>query len=326
MELILNTFGTTLTKDNDAFVVVHSDGKQRIPTDGLKSIQIGKGAQISSDAAMLAIEMEIEVFFVDNSGKPIGRIWSSKYGSVSTIRRGQLDFSFSKQAVSWIKEIIMQKIENQQALLLSLILRDQQTEKQVAKAVRRLEDYRSKISLTEGEVVPDIAPTLRGWEGAASRIYFETLNLFLKDDFRFSGRSQHPATDIVNCMLNYAYGILYGKIEGALIKSGIDPYVGIFHRDDYNRPVLVFDVIERYRVWADYVIMSLAIQQVINNDCYSIKEDGSYWLENLGKRIVIQSMNDYLDEIINIRGLDRTRITHIQLFAQDLAQTFKNFK
>jgi CRISPR-associated protein Cas1 len=326
MELILNTFGTSLTKDNDAFVVVHSDGKQRIPTDGLKSIQIGKGAQITSDAAMLAIENEIEVLFVDSTGKPVGRIWSSKYGSVSTIRRGQLDFCFSKQAVEWIKVMIMQKIENQQAMLLSLVTRDQETEKAVTKAVNRLEDYRSKVHLIEGEVVPDIAPTLRGWEGAASRIYFETLNLFLSDNYRFSGRSQHPATDIVNCMLNYAYGILYGKIEGSLIKAGIDPYVGVFHRDDYNRPVLVFDVIEKYRIWADYVVMSLAIQQVINDDCFRIKEDGSYWLENLGKRIVIQSMNDYLEEIINLRGLDRSRATHIQLFAQDLAQVFKNFK
>ena len=127
-------------------------------------------------------------------------------------------------------------------------------------------------------------------------------------------------------MLNYSYGILYGKIEGALIKAGIDPYVGIFHRDDYNRPVLVFDVIERYRIWADYVVISLAIQKVINNDCYQIKEDGSYWLENLGKRIVIQSMNDYLEEVINLRGIDRSRTTHIQLYAQDLAQIFKNFK
>lgn len=326
MELILNTFGTSLTKDNDAFVVVHSDGKQRIPTDGLKSIQIGRGAQITSDAAMLAIELEIEVLFIDNSGKPVGRIWSSKYGSVSTIRRGQLDFCFSKQAVDWIKGMIMQKIENQQAMLLSLITRDQEAEKAMKKAVHRLEDYRAKVNLIEGEVVPDIAPTLRGWEGAASRIYFETLNLFLSDNYKFSGRSQHPATDIVNCMLNYAYGILYGKIEGALIKAGIDPYVGVFHRDDYNRPVLVFDVIERYRIWADYVIMSLAIQKVINDDCYRIKEDGSYWLENLGKRIVIQSMNDYLDEVINLRGLDRSRTTHIQLYAQELAQLFKKFK
>ena len=326
MELILNTFGSSLTRDNEAFVVIHQDGKQRIPLDGLRSIQISRGAQITSDAAMLAIEHEIEVLFVDNSGNPVGRIWSSKYGSISTIRRGQLDFCFSKKAVEWIKTMIMQKIENQQALLLSMMVRNPETERLVNKSVSRLEDYRTKVKIIEGEVVPDIAPTLRGWEGAASRIYFETLNTFLPELYRFSGRSQHPATDIINCMLNYTYGILYGKIEGALIKSGIDPYVGIFHRDDYNRPVLVFDIIERYRIWADYVVVTLSVQQVINEDCFRIREDGSYWLENLGKRIVIQSLNDYLEEVINLNGLDRSRLFHIQLFAQELAKTFKNFK
>jgi CRISP-associated protein Cas1 len=325
MELVLNTFGTYLTKDNDCFVVVHKDGKQRIHPDGLKTISISKGAQISSDAALLAIEHEIEVLFVDQAGNPAGRLWSHRYGSVSTIRRGQLDFTFSKQAVKWICQMIVQKLENQQALLLSLNCESDRLTEFVRKTVGRIEDYRNKINQLNGEVVPDIAATLRGWEGAASRIYFDCINEFLPDGYKLSGRQQHPATDITNCLLNYAYGILYGKIEGALIKAGIDPYVGVFHRDDYNRPVLVFDVIERYRIWADYVVLSLAMQKVINDDCYSIRDDGSFWLEALGKRILIQSMNDYLDEVVNLKGVSRSRSYQINLFAQDLAQIFKNF-
>lgn len=69
---------------------------------------------------MLAIEHEIEVLFMDKSGMPIGRIWSPRYGSVSTIRKGQLNFTFSNDALQWIKEIIRRKIENQQALLLMM--------------------------------------------------------------------------------------------------------------------------------------------------------------------------------------------------------------
>jgi hypothetical protein len=42
-------------------------------------------------------------------------------GSVSTIRKGQLEFSFSKDAVVWIKEVVAQKVENQQAMLLSMM-------------------------------------------------------------------------------------------------------------------------------------------------------------------------------------------------------------
>lgn len=126
-------------------------------------------------------------------------------------------------------------------------------------------------------------------------------------------------------MLNYGYGLLYGKIEGALIKAGIDPYVGIFHRDDYNRPVLVYDIIELYRVWVDYVVYGLVFQDVITDDYYSVREDGSYWLEGLGRRVIIQSINDYLEEVITQKGVSRSRITQIQLYTQSLAQMFKKY-
>ena len=140
MDLILNTFGTSLTKDNDTFVIIHLDGKQRVHPSGLKSISISKGAQITSDAAILAIENEIEVLFVNTAGNPVGRIWSHKYGSVSSIRRGQIEFTLSKDAVSWIKKIITTKIENQQALLLSMNATEEQRDK-VNEAVNRLDDY-----------------------------------------------------------------------------------------------------------------------------------------------------------------------------------------
>ncbi|MBM3405555.1 MAG: CRISPR-associated endonuclease Cas1, partial [Bacteroidetes bacterium] len=118
--------------------------------------------------------------------------------------------------------------------------------------------------------------------------------------------------------------ILYGKVEGALIKAGIDPYVGVLHRDEYNRPVLAYDVIEKYRVWADYVVFGLCLQEVVNEDCFTIKEDGSYWLEASGKRILIQSVNDYLSEIIKVKGMERSRESHIELHAHNLAQRFLN--
>ena len=325
MELILNTYGVSLNRDNEGFVITTSDGKQRLPVAGIDSIQISRGAQITSDAVMLAVEHEIEVTFMDRTGKPIGRIWSPKYGSISTIRKGQLNFIYSHHAVDWIKEVLLKKIENQQALML-LFNSDGQTEATTEKDISRLEDYRSKIRALDGDIVNDIAPKLRGWEGQASRIYFNTINSFLPEQFRFVLRSQHPALDVANAFLNYGYGILYGRIEGALIKAGIDPYIGVLHRDDYNRPVLVYDVIEMYRIWVDYVVYTLLAQDIITEEFYSVREDGSYWLEALGRRVLIQSLNDYMDEVITIKGVTRSRLTQLSLYVQSLAQQFKNEK
>lgn len=322
MELVLNTYGVSLNRDNEGFVITTSDGKQRIPVAGIDSIQISSGAQITSDAVLLAVENEIEIIFVDRQGNPMGRLWSPRYGSVSSIRKGQLNFTASHAAVDWIKDVLIRKIGNQQALML-LFGSDGQSGVSVQKNISRLDDYQSKIRSLNGDIVNDIAPMLRGWEGQASRIYFSTINMYLPEKLRFESRAQHPAFDVTNAFLNYGYGMLYGRIEGALIKAGIDPYIGVLHRDDYNRPVLVYDVIEIYRIWVDYVVYTLLAQDIVTDEFYSVRSDGSYWLESLGRRILIQSLNDYLDEVISEDGVQRSRRTTVSLYIQSLAQKFK---
>lgn len=322
MHIVLNSFGASVGKENGLFAVSTAEGKQLIAPRDVETITISRSARISSDAVLLAIENEIDVLFVNNTGQPVGRVWSVKYGSVSDIRRKQLEFFYSPRAVEWVKDLVVEKINNQVAMLLSLqATQEDPLRRRLAAAVNSMEDYKGKVRRAEGESVSDLAPSLRGWEGAASRRYFEAVSACLPEKYRFVERSKHPATDMFNAMLNYGYGMMYGKVEGALIKAGIDPYVGIFHRDDYNRPALVFDVIEKYRVWVDYVVIQLCLQDAMSGECFR-QEGDAMLLDGLGKRIVIQSVNDYLAEVIRLKGIDRSRGEHIQLQAHQLATYF----
>ena len=319
MELVLNTYGSALMKENEAFAVVSKEGKQILPPDKLRSIQIGRGTKLTSDAAMLALKHSIDVLFIEKSGEPAGRLWSGKFGSITALRRKQLEFPFTKEAIKWVKDMVVRKMDNQIAMLLAMKGNDLELNASIGKAIRKMEDYQSKVKKVEGEYVQELTASLRGWEGAASRVYFDVISGALPPAYQFSGRSQNPAMDVFNCLLNYGYGILYGKVESALIRAGLDPYSGVFHREDHNRPVLVFDVIEVFRIWVDYVVVRLCSSGVITADCYSTRSDGSYWLESLGKRILIQSLNDYLDEVINMNGVDRSRREQILVEARNLA-------
>lgn len=325
MTIILNTYGSLLSRDNEGFVVCNNDGKQRIPVTGVRSIQIHKSAQITSDAVLLAIENEIEVLFMDRKGFPLGRVWSPQYGSISSIRKGQLVFSRSKAALTWIKKIIIKKIENQQALI-SLFCSDEAHKELSLSAIRRLSGYIDRINSLEGEFVSDAASSIRGWEGMSSKIYFNALNMALPQEFQFAERSQHPAKDPANALLNYGYGLLYNTIEGSLIKAGIDPYIGILHRDNYSRPVLVYDVIEQYRIWVDYIVYRLLRDNVIRDDYFSYEDNGAVWLESMGRKVLIQSFNDYMEDVVDQSGVKRSRGTQVQLFCQSLAQKFKSYE
>ena len=326
MHLILNSYGATLLKENGLFVISSNEGKQRIPPDKVKSISISKAARITSDAVLLAIKHQVDILFVNDMGMPEGRVWSVQYGSISDIRRAQLDFFYGAGMLTWVKKLLAEKLNNQIAML--LVLQPENPAELPAYnlirfSINGIEDHKRKIENCEGLSLSDMAPSLRGWEGAASRKYFTTISSLLPVPLQFENRNRQPASDIFNALLNYAYGMMYGKVEGALIKAGIDPYIGIFHRDEYNRPALVFDIIEKYRMWMDYVVIQLCRQQAIPEDCFSFEpHTGACRLEALAKRILIQSVNDYLAEIINLDGKDRSRQTHIDLQAQQLAQFF----
>lgn len=325
MDLVINSYGVSLQKENNLFVIQSPEGKQTFPPDILKTISVGKGTRISSDAILLAIQHQIDIFFTNDFGEPEGRVWSVKYGSTSSIRKAQLDFFYSPMVVDWVKKLISKKIDTQLAVLLGL-----QPDKEenlrlhnlFKSAINSMEDYKSKLDRAEAEFLSDIAPSIRGWEGAAGRKYFQTLSLLLPQKLQFEDRNRQPATDPFNAMLNYAYGVLYGKVEGALIKAGLDPYVGIFHRDDYNRPALVFDVIENYRVWMDYVVFQLCKAEAIPYEAFETDEtSGAIRLSPLAKRILIQSVNDFLSEIINL-GRPLSRLSHIENDAVQLASHF----
>lgn len=326
VNIVLNSFGASIRRENGLFEVSTTDGKQSISPNDVGSISISKGARISSDAVLLAIEHEIDVLFVDQTGNPAGRVWSVKYGSISVIRRKQLEFFYSPGALKWVKEIVIEKTNNQVAMLLALKQsQDEVMQRKIAAAINSIEDHKQKIRKAEGDFVADLAPSIRGWEGAASKRYFEAISICIPSGYTLGIRSQHPAKDKFNAMLNYGYGMLYGKVEGSLIKAGLDPYTGIFHRDDYNRPALVYDVIEKFRIWVDYVIIHLCMQDAMTDECFNHCND-QVLLDGLGKRIVIQSVNDYLAEIINISGLERSRAEHINIFAQKLASYFMDIK
>jgi CRISP-associated protein Cas1 len=287
----------------------------------VRSIHFHPATKLRYEVIVTAIAHNTDILFVDRKGFPVGRVWSHQFGSISTIRKNQLRFAQHLDAAEWVREVLLRKADGQNAVLHLLALL---TEQALDDTLQKMGMYRQKIAQYQIADLSDCFASFRGYEGSMSRAYFAGINAVLPPEYRFEKRSQHPAMDAFNCLLNYAYGMLYGQCESALIKAGLDPFIGILHRDEYNRPVLVYDFIELFRHWADYVVCHLCLQQVVVEEFFEITT-GQYWLEDLGKRILIQSMNDYLSEVVEVEGLSRSRQHHLDLEAQRLASHLKKY-
>lgn len=324
MQLILNKKGGSLAVKNGRFWVRVGDQEHFVAVSQLKSIELHAATKITHEAIYLCVENQIDLQFIDRKGFPFGRVWSNRFGSISTIRKNQVNFAASREAPQWIKGTLIRKIENQ--LTIVKVLNDwQQSDPELANVTSlKIKTYQTKLKNCQVTDAYEAYATFRGLEGACSKNYFAFINKTLPPLYNFTHRSKHPSKDMFNCLLNYAYGMLYGKVEAALIKAGIDPFLGIMHRDEYNRPVLTYDFIEMFRFWADYVVCHLCFQEVIYPDFFDI-EHGNYWLNSSGKRILIHTFNDYLSEIVSLHDISRSRTVHIELEAQKLATRLKAF-
>lgn len=307
------------------FLVRSEKQENSFALDTVKEISISKSTSITTDAILTAAEKGIDILFVTRNGTPKARVWNQKFGSIATVRKNQIHFSSSREGVEWIGSILMRKLHNQ-ITLLSMFSEAVKT-RDNEKAIEKIEAAADRIAeQTQGSTTIDkIAGTIRGIEGKAGVYYFRALSGMLPPQYAFAKRSRRPAEDMVNALLNYAYGILYGKTETALLKAGIDPAIGLMHRDEYNRPVFTYDFIEPFRIWVEVVVTNLCMQEVIYADFFDTK-NGGFHLNEYGRKILISAMYDYLNEVIMLNGVSRSRIEHLNIEARELAKTLRNFK
>ena len=315
MELYLNTYGTYLHKKGDMFEVRIGEETKRISPKRISGIVISNAAQITTDAIQLALEYNIDIVFLDKYGNPYGRLWLPKLGSTTYIRRKLLEIYQVDAGLEFVKNWLNRKTENQLRFLKEIIKKRPSVnfEDQINEIIR----LRAILNNLNGQL-SDLANKIMGLEGNISRIYFKIISLLVPDCYTFSGRSSRPAHDPFNAFLNYGYGVLYSKVEKALIIAGLDPYIGLLHTDNYNKKSLVFDFIEPYRIFADETVFYLFSRRQIKPSFYDEIKNG-FLLNEEGKKFFITALLEHFDERIRYKNRNTKLIDQIQIDAHAFA-------
>ncbi|MBB1126689.1 CRISPR-associated endonuclease Cas1 [Thiospirillum jenense] len=320
MNLVLTTFGSYLHRQGELFLIKIKEDKKEVAARKVRSILITTGASLSTDAIELAVENNIDIVFLDKYGDPYGRIWHGRPGSTIAIRREQLRIADTEQGILLVREWLGCKLGNQIELLEIMRSRRTRLYGELTDKLEQLGALRQSVVQLTGSL-DEMRGTLMGFEGRAGRTYLEAVNLLLPASFQFVERSRNPAKDEFNCLLNYAYGVLYGIVERACVIAGLDPYVGFLHTDHYQKKSLVFDLIENYRIWADETVLGLFTAKQVNDALFKRLENG-LWLEKAGKVVLLNAFETYLDESILYRQRRIKRRDTVQLDCHHLANTW----
>ena len=252
-QVIVSGFGAFLGKVSERLTV--KLGKKVIyefPFFRLSEVTVAsKGVTFSSDLLQELCQRGIQINFLQASGRPYAKITSPMLTATIAARRAQIGALESERGAHFAVIVVTSKIHNQSKLLRYFGKYLKHSDPAIFQRIERLagdlKALAQKAKKIKGDSLSIVRKELLGMEGASSRMYWEGVQAIVSKKREFMGRVHRGATDEVNSLLNYGYGILYSQVWGAVVTAGLEPFAGFMHVDRPGKPSLVLDMVEEFR-------------------------------------------------------------------------------
>lgn len=285
--LYLLSAGSSAHKAGPRIVVEkNSEVVGRLPIRSIDGIVVGRNAQLSTQTIFELMEQRVPIFYIDSRGKIIGHFVYERQSATRLLRQLEI-FRDPPRQLELSREIIAEKISNQRALL-------KRYEKTIAadkleRTIKKLKQTADKLSSLQS------LEEIRGAEGIAAKIYFATFNELLDQTrWKWKERSQHPAKDPVNSLLNYGYAFLEREVRIAVALAGMEPRIGFFHANDGRKDSLIFDMMEFFRQpVVDRLALNLLNKKMLQPENFSVTEEECR-LTDEGRLIFCSRYEEYM--------------------------------
>ncbi len=302
-ELYADVFGSHIGKHSER--LMYTKDKQVLAQAPLMHLQqviiASMGVSISADAIAECCERGIPICFLDALGNAYAAIYSSGLGGTVLTRRAQLSaYSDGRGAVLSLA-IADAKINNQAATLKYIAKSRKESDPDRYEALRAASidtaSQAARLRNLRGLNLDELRAQLMAFEANAATRYWEALRSVVPDMYAWSARTGRGATDPVNSLLNYGYGILQHRVKRAIVVAGLDPYGGFIHADRPGKHSLIFDLMEEFRsVAVDRLVIGLV------NRRYTVTMTEQGQLEADVRRDFAGKVNDHLKATVRYDG------------------------
>ena len=252
-QLILSGYGLYLGKKSERLIVRKGkDVVYQFPFFRIHEVVVAsRGVSLSTDLLEELCTRGVRLSLLDSTGKPYALLTSPMLSATVQARREQILAFNDQRGLAFARAIVVGKLKNQERLLRYFGKYMKQTDPerfaQVERIAQALRGQAGKAKQVAGENVDAARQTLMGIEGSAGRQYWDAVKAIIAGRVEFLGREHRGATDAVNALLNYGYGILYSQVWGAVVNAGLEPFAGFLHVDRPGKPSLVLDLTEEFR-------------------------------------------------------------------------------
>jgi len=214
-------------QDNQVKVTDPENGKEKgsVPVEDVALLMLDHYQITISHQLIVALQLNnVAIISCDGRHLPLA-LMLPMYGHVehSERLRHQINISEPLRKQLW-KQTVEAKISQQMLLL-----------KKLKKPHAPLNEYVNQVKSGDSS----------NMEGIAAQYYWKQL---------LSNFSRERDGEYPNNLLNFGYAVLRSIVARALVSSGLNPTLGIFHRNKYNAYCLADDIMEPYRPYVDYLV------------------------------------------------------------------------
>jgi CRISPR-associated protein Cas1 len=326
--LLVDQYGAFVGKHSERLIVTKGEEKiAQAPLLHLESVIIAnQGVSISAEAVRECTERGIPIHFISGTGTAYASLYSAGLTGTVATRRAQFQALNTTRGLALVIAFGVGKLHNQSNLLKYMAKYRKETDPALYQELRlcadevldhliEMERIKHYPEFQDGTAtVEALRAELMGIEGRGAQKYWKAIKQTLPEKYNFPGRKGRGATDPINSALNYAYGILYGQVERALVLAGLDPYAGFLHVDRPGKPSLTLDFIEEFRpVVVDRTVFGMANK----NTAFDLDESGL--LNKDTRRLLAERIHERLESQVPFEGKRHPLRAVIQMQARHIA-------
>jgi len=325
-----DTTGTLLTVTGDHSVLstlnkqvqVHRKDKllYRLPWKSLQAIILFGNHQITTQAMHAALQNDVPIHLANGLGRYKGVITHNRNNQHQRLWLQQtICFEDDEKALYCAKEIVASRLRH---------IKEHLRQRHQSHNIPVITNALRKINKAEN------LQSLRGYEGSASKEYYQRISLILPTEFEFSGRNRRPPKDPFNVLLSLGYTTLYSMTESLLHTAGLLPWQGFYHQPRGKHAALASDMMEPFRFLIERTAISLIKRTEIKPDDFSYSVTGACIISNQARRKYLALLLQRWDTKITAKGQEepQTWIKHLQQQNQSLkdfilkGKAFKPFR
>jgi CRISPR-associated protein Cas1 len=321
VKISLDSFGSFLGREKGCLVVRNGKGEtKRYPLfeNAISEIQISSGNTVSAGALATCGFWHIDCLIVTRWGNPIAMVRSLCDDSHVETRICQYEALKNGKGLDIAKQTVIAKLQGQNEVLKKYGLKGLD-----------VFGYSQNVKALDGDLNL-VRNRLMSYEGKYSEQYFRQILSLFNESFRPERRKTYKAYDAINNVLNLAYSVLTWKVQIALLKAKLEPYLGFLHHVQFGKSSLICDFEELYRFLIDDFVIGFCRDLknrdfILKTDNYAGKKDKRQYLNDSKRRDFLSSLDRYFETKVSIARIRRGRKQEIETLISEEAMLFAKY-